>query len=99
MILFTEKNSWLIELYKAFRVDHGIFSFQNYNIMVFEALHQARWFESYLSNGQQYVKFNSFGLESAQIKCGVPQGSLLNTMIFLHLMFYMSVRGFYSFCC
>ena len=69
---------YIIELYEAFdTVDHGIFSFRNYNIMVFAALYQARWFESYPRNGQKYVKFHSFGLESAQIKCGVPQGSLL----------------------
>lgn len=35
------------------------------------------WFENYLANRQQYVKFNDIHSKSYQIKCGVPQGSIL----------------------
>ena len=45
------------------------------------------WFESYLSNGNQYVSFSNHNYESMLISCGVPQGS-----IWVHFCFcYMSM--------
>ena len=42
-----------------------------------------RWFENYLSGRQQYVEFNGICSELCQIKCGVPQGSILGPLLFL----------------
>ena len=42
-----------------------------------------RLFKSYLSNRQQYVEFNGISSESCEIKCGVPQGSILGPLLFL----------------
>ena len=41
------------------------------------------WFESYLSNRQQYVKMGIEKSNSALVKCGVPQSSILGPMLFL----------------
>ena len=41
------------------------------------------WFKSYLSNRQQYAEFNGISSESCEIKCRVPQGSILGPLLFL----------------
>ena len=41
------------------------------------------WFSSYLSDRYQYVVYNDCKSDCKQIKCGVPQGSILGPLLFL----------------
>ena len=41
------------------------------------------WFRSYLSNRHQVVKVNSHESTSRELRCGVPQGSVLGPILFL----------------
>ena len=71
-----------IDLSKAFdTVDHNILleKLEHYGIRGLAL----NWFRSYLSNRQQYVEFNSLCSSRQRIRCGVPQGSILGTLLFL----------------
>ena len=41
------------------------------------------WFTSYLSQRKQYITFNQDKTDMLEIKCGVPQGSVLGPLLFL----------------
>ena len=42
-----------------------------------------KWLASYLSNRKQFVSINGYKSNLADITCGVPQGSILGSLLFL----------------
>ena len=43
-----------------------------------------RWFKSYLSNRKQFLSYDNFEISNTlEVKCGVPQGSILGPLLFL----------------
>ena len=71
-----------IDLAKAFdTVDHKILlnKLSHYGIRG-KAL---SWFENYLNERQQFVKYNNVQSQSKSIICGVPQGSMMGPLLFL----------------
>ena len=49
-----------------------------------------KWFSSYLSNRKQFVLINSYKSNLPDVKCGMPQGSILRPLVFLiSLTIYM----------
>ena len=61
-------------------VDHNILiqKLNHYDITVAN-----NWFSSYLQNRLYYVSINGFNLKLEQTHCGVPQGSILEPLLFL----------------
>ena len=79
----------LLDLQKAFdTVDHNILLMKLEAIGLNEDV--IRWFCSYLTDRQQLVDVSGTLSSSAEIKCGVPQGSILGPLLFLIYVYDMS---------
>ena len=71
-----------LDLKKAFdTVDHTILlrKLELYGIR--GKIHD--WFSSYLNNGSQFVHYNDYNSERKHITHGVPQGSILDRLLFI----------------
>ena len=72
----------LLDLQKAFdTVDHAILLMKLYSSGLGQDM--LRWFKSYLSDRRQLVDVSGTFSSTANISCGVPQGSILGPLLFL----------------
>ena len=71
-----------LDFFKAFdTVNHSIL-FEKMEFYGIRGL-PLQWFQSYLSDREQYVEYNNIHSNKDIIKCGVPQGSILGPLLFL----------------
>ena len=71
----------LLDIQKAFdSVDHVILCKKLKAL----GLKSTNWFTSYLSERKQKVIINGIESDFCNLKCGVPQGSILGSLLFLN---------------
>ena len=71
-----------VDLQKAFdTVDHSILLSKLCHYRIHGLAYQL--FESYLANRKQFASINGFESSTSSITCGVPQGSVLESLLFL----------------
>ena len=75
-----------MDLSKAFdTTDHNILLSKSYHYG-FPAIHNYDWFASYLSNRKQYVSYQNTKSSYENVMCGVPQGYILGSLLFILYM-------------
>ena len=73
-----------IDLQKAFdTVDHNILLAKMYKYGIRGTMH--KWFQSYLCDRKQYTCVSNSSSCLADVKCGVPQGSVLEPILFYYI--------------
>ena len=83
--LFNERKHTIgifVGLSEAFyTVDHDILikKLQLYGVQ----RNYLNWFKSYLTSRKQYIESKDFKTKMLNIKCGVPQGSILGPLLFI----------------
>uniref|UniRef100_A0A4W3IN63 Reverse transcriptase domain-containing protein n=1 Tax=Callorhinchus milii TaxID=7868 RepID=A0A4W3IN63_CALMI len=76
----------LLDLSSGFdTVDHAIL-LHHFSSVIHLSGTELAWFESYLTNRQQYICTNGFSSCSHQVTCKIPQGSILGPLLFLIYM-------------
>ena len=64
----------------------------NHDIMLYKLQHYgingvlSKWFNSYLKNRQQFVQIGQSTSKTMTVVCGVPQGSILEPLLFITCM-------------
>ena len=72
----------LIDLQKTFgTIDHGVLLQKLYTIGF--SKRTVNWFKYYLSNRSFKVNLGNNFSQPASVSCGVPQGSILGSLLFL----------------
>ena len=74
-----------LDLSKAFdTINHDILLYKlDYYGFRGAALDHVDWFQSYLSNRKQFVRYQMHDSNHKIINCGVPQGSILGPLLFI----------------